>query len=157
MEDLYVGELPTDNADDIVSDIIQYGEVEAAAAAAPYPTPPQSIAAKTASESGLGTSIASSEMDEREKKNLTLRQTRGMTKKAGLTAADRVADLQRQRREEEQRDIERRSRSARQPFAVRPLPNEGRQDYQRRAREFYREYQTQGDVGDLPYLKPPSE
>ena len=26
MEDLYVGELPTDNADDIVSDIIQYGD-----------------------------------------------------------------------------------------------------------------------------------
>ncbi len=158
LEDLYVGELPTDNADDIVSDIIQYGEVEAAAAAA-YPTPPQSLAAKSsvASESGLGTSIASSEMDEREKKNLTPRQTRGMTRKAGLTAADRVAELQRQRREEEQRDIERRSRSARQPFAVRPLPNESRQDYQRRAREFYREYQTQGDVGDLPYLKPPSE
>ena len=162
LEDLYVGELPTENADDIVSDIIQYGELEAAAAAPVraggiFPTPPQSVAAKTASESGLGTSIASSDLDASEKKNLTPRQTRGMTKKAGLTAADRVAELQRQRREEEQRDIERRSASARQPFAVQPRPNESRQDYQRRAREFYRQYQTQGDVGDLPYLKPPSE
>ena len=145
MEDLYVGQLPTDNGEDIVADILQYGEAEAA------PAP------KTESESGLGTSIASSELDEREKKNLNPRQTRGMTKKAGLTAADRVAELQRQKREKEQRDIESRSRSARQPFAVRPLPNESRQDYQQRAREFYREYQAQGDIGDLPYLKPPPE
>ena len=150
IEDLYVGGEPTENRAQIVNDVIDYGiEVEAAAAPAP-PDKPQS-------ESGLGTSIGTSEMTEGEKEKLEPRQTRGMTKKAALTAADRVAQRLAEQRAKEQEEIRKRSRTARQPFAVRPMPNESREDYQRRAREFYKEYQSQGEVGDLPYLKPPPE
>lgn len=104
-------------------------------------------------ESGIGTSVATSAMGDPEREApAPPAKTRGRVRGESVTTAERVEQAKTER---QTKQIAKRLKTSKPGFALKPEEGEARAEYVKRAKEFYKRYQQEGEASELPYLKPP--